>query len=50
MLGNVAVEVKPVAPRGKLAMLTRGAQSERPRKRRQSGVVDVDGSLQLEVH
>jgi hypothetical protein len=24
--------------------------SERPRKRRQSGVVDVDGSLQLEVH
>ena len=31
--------------RGKLAMLTRGAQSERLRKRRQSGVVDLDGSL-----
>jgi hypothetical protein len=26
-------------------MLTRGAQSERLRKRRQSGVVDLDGSL-----
>ena len=26
-------------------MLTRGAQSERPKKRRQSGVVDIDGSL-----
>jgi hypothetical protein len=31
-------------------MLTRGAQSERPRKKRQSGVVDIDGSLRPEVH
>jgi hypothetical protein len=30
---------------GKLAMLTQEAQSERPRKRRQSGVVDLDGNL-----
>jgi hypothetical protein len=27
-----------------------GAQSERPKKRRQSGVVDIDGSLRPEVH
>jgi hypothetical protein len=25
-------------------MLTQGGQSERPRERRQSGVVDIDGS------
>jgi len=30
---------------GKLAVLTRGAQAERLRERRQSGVVDFDGSL-----
>jgi hypothetical protein len=35
--------------RGKLAMLTRG-ESERPRKRRQSGVVDLDGNLGPELH
>jgi hypothetical protein len=35
---------------GKPGMLTRGGQSERPKKRRQSGVVDVDGSLRPEVH
>jgi len=34
---------------GKLAMVTR-AQSERPRKRRQSGVVDLDRSLGPELH
>ena len=45
ILRDVAVEVKPVALGGKLAMLTRGAQSERLRKRRQSGMVDLDGSL-----
>jgi len=41
-LGDVAVEVK--------LMATRGAQSERPRTRRQSGVVDLDGSLRPELH
>jgi hypothetical protein len=35
---------------GKLGMLTRGAQSERPKERRQSGVVDIDGNLRPEVH
>jgi hypothetical protein len=34
----------------KLGLLTRGAWSERPRERRQSGVMDVDGSLRPEVH
>jgi hypothetical protein len=35
---------------GKLGILTRGAQSERPRDRRQSGVVDIEGRLRREVH
>jgi hypothetical protein len=35
---------------GKLGRLIRGVWSERPREKRQSGVVDVDGSLRLEVH
>ena len=35
---------------GKLGTLVRGAQSERPKKERQSGVVKVDGSLRGEVH
>ena len=35
---------------GKLAMLTQGGQSEQLRKRRQSGVVDLDGSLGPELH
>jgi hypothetical protein len=34
----------------KLAMLTWEMQSERPRKRRQGGVVDLEGSLGLELH
>jgi hypothetical protein len=34
---------------GKPGMLTGGAQSERP-KRRQSGVVDIDGSLRPAMH
>ena len=34
---------------GKLGRLTQGARSERPTKRR-SGMVRVDGSLQVEVH
>jgi hypothetical protein len=35
---------------GKPEMLTRGTQSERLTKRRQSGVVDIEGSLRQEVH
>lgn len=45
----VDVEVRPVDLLGKLGRLPGGAQSERPRKR-QSGMVNVDGSLQVEVH
>ena len=43
-------EVKPVDRPGKLGTLVRGAQSERPRKERQSGVVKVNGRLRGEVH
>ena len=34
----------------KLRRLIRGAQSERPREKRQSGVVDIDGGLRQGVH
>ena len=34
----------------KLGTLARGAQSERPKKEEQSGVVKVDSSLRGEVH
>ena len=42
--------MKQVDRPGKLGTLGRGAQSERPKKERQSGVVKVDGSLRGEVH
>jgi hypothetical protein len=35
---------------GKLGKLIRGAQPERPREKRQSGVVDIDGGLHQGVH
>jgi hypothetical protein len=35
---------------GKLGRLIRGAQSEWPREKRQSGVVDIDGGLRQGVH
>ena len=35
---------------GKLGRPIRGAQSERPREKRQSGVVDMDGRLRQGVH
>jgi hypothetical protein len=41
--------MRPVDLPGKLGRLAWGAQSERPTKR-QSGMVKVDGSLQVEVH
>ena len=37
-------EILEVDRPGKLGTLVRGAQSERPKKERQSGVVKVDGS------
>jgi hypothetical protein len=37
---TIQVEVKPSGTPGKLGRLIRGVQSERPRKRRQSGVVE----------
>ena len=42
--------MKQVDRPGKLGTLVRGAQSERPKKERQSGVVKVDGRLRGEVH
>ena len=41
---------EPGGSPGKLGFLTRGAQSERPREKRQSGVVDIEDSLRREVH
>jgi hypothetical protein len=46
----VQVEVKQVDRPGKLGKLVRGAQSERPKKERQSGVVKVDIRLRGKVH
>jgi len=46
---NVA-EVKRGGAPGKLGMLTRGAQSEGLRQRRQSGVMDINGGLRQGVH
>jgi hypothetical protein len=48
-LGTVEVEVRPVT-HGEARNADPGGQSERPKKRRQSGVVDVDGRLRPEVH
>jgi hypothetical protein len=44
-MGLVEVEVKL----GKLGRLIRGAQSERPGEKRQSGVVDIDSGLRQGV-
>jgi hypothetical protein len=41
--GFVAVEVRPVHRLGTLGTLARGAQSERPRLKRQSGEVECRG-------
>jgi hypothetical protein len=48
-LGTVEVEVKPVT-RGEARNADPEGQSERPKKIIQSGVMDVDGRLRLEVH
>src|SRR5205814_4732587 len=41
-MGTVEVEVNPVTSPGKLGMLNGAGESEWPKKRRQSGVVDID--------
>jgi hypothetical protein len=46
----VQVEVKQVDCPGNRGTLLRGAQSEGPKKERQSGVVKVDSRLQGKVH
>lgn len=46
----VEVKVKLVVNPGKLGRLIRGAQSEPPTEKRQSGVVDIDGGLRQGVH
>jgi hypothetical protein len=50
LLGVMQVEVIRGGTPGKLGMLVRGAMSARPRQRRQSGVVDINGELREGVH
>jgi hypothetical protein len=50
IVGLMWAEVKRGGTPGKLEMLTRGAQSEGLRQRRQSGVVDINGGLRQGVH
>ena len=51
-MGLVEVEAKLVATWGSynIGRLIRERQSERPREKRQSGVVDIDSGLRQGVH